>query len=267
MRLFVAVWPTPEVRAALAALPRRDETLRWTTPEQWHLTLRFLGEVPPDALRPLTRSLEVVAASEPPPVVRLGPVTERLRGKVLVVPAQGLDRLAAAVLAATATFGTRPDRGDFVGHLTLARPRRRGGTVGAAVAGDPVVGTWEARALSLVRSHGEPGGSRYEELASLALTGRADPAGGPAVRRRVVVTGRVQGVWFRESCRREAEAAGVRGSVRNRADGSVEAALEGDRGAVERVLAWMHHGPPRARVDQVRVVAEVPVGEQGFRVG
>ena len=86
------------------------------------------------------------------------------------------------------------------------------------------------------------------------------------VRRRALVAGRVQGVWFRESCRDQAQAAGVAGLVRNLADGRVEVVLEGPPGAVDGVLAWCRRGPRRARVDRVDVVDEAPVGEQGFRV-
>jgi acylphosphatase len=86
------------------------------------------------------------------------------------------------------------------------------------------------------------------------------------VRRRALVAGRVQGVWFRESCRDQAQAAGVGGWVHNLADGRVEVVLEGPPGAVDEVLAWCRRGPRRARVDRVDVVDEGPVGEQGFRV-
>jgi acylphosphatase len=87
------------------------------------------------------------------------------------------------------------------------------------------------------------------------------------IRRRVVVDGRVQGVWFRESCRREAEAAGVAGWVTNRPDGRVEAVFEGDEAGVERLVAWCHRGPSRAVVTSVVVTEEAPQGERGFRVG
>jgi len=86
------------------------------------------------------------------------------------------------------------------------------------------------------------------------------------VRRRASVAGRVQGVWFRESCRDQAQAAGVAGWVRNLADGRVEVVLEGPPAAVDEVLAWCRRGPRRASVDGVEVVDEAPVGEQGFRV-
>jgi len=86
------------------------------------------------------------------------------------------------------------------------------------------------------------------------------------VRRRALVAGRVQGVWFRESCRDAALAAGVAGWVRNLADGRVEVVLEGPPAAVDRVVAWCRRGPRRAHVDGVDVIDETPVGEQGFRV-
>jgi acylphosphatase len=86
------------------------------------------------------------------------------------------------------------------------------------------------------------------------------------VRRRVVVTGRVQGVWFRESCRREAESVGVAGWVRNRAGGAVEAVFEGESAAVLAMVAWCRTGPPLAEVDDVDVIDEPPDGAAGFRV-
>lgn len=83
---------------------------------------------------------------------------------------------------------------------------------------------------------------------------------------RVFVTGRVQGVWFREGCRAEAVANGVAGWVRNLADGRVEACFEGGPDAVDRVVAWCHDGPPRAQVTGVEVQREPLLGEAGFRV-
>jgi acylphosphatase len=86
------------------------------------------------------------------------------------------------------------------------------------------------------------------------------------VRRRVLVSGRVQGVWFRESCREQAQAAGVSGSVRNRNDRRVEAVFEGEAEAVQALIAWCGAGPPRAVVTGVDVTEEEPTGESGFRV-
>lgn len=78
--------------------------------------------------------------------------------------------------------------------------------------------------------------------------------------------GLVQGVWFRESCRRQAVAAGVDGWVRNRGDGTVEAALEGPEHAVVNVVAWCRIGPTAAEVSEIDVTTEMPEGTIGFRV-
>jgi acylphosphatase len=86
------------------------------------------------------------------------------------------------------------------------------------------------------------------------------------IRRRVRVEGRVQGVFFRDTCARTARQLGVNGWVANREDGSVEAVFEGQVRAVEAMLRWAGHGPARARVDQVVVSEEAPQGESAFRV-
>ena len=74
--------------------------------------------------------------------------------------------------------------------------------------------------------------------------------------RRLSITGRVQGVGFRYSLHAEARARGVRGWVRNRRDGSVEALLQGEAAAVEATIAWARRGPPAARVDRVELLPE-----------
>ena len=87
------------------------------------------------------------------------------------------------------------------------------------------------------------------------------------VRRRVVVRGDVQGVFFRDSTRKEAEARGVSGSVANRDDGAVEAVFEGPPDAVEALVAFCREGPSRASVEDVEVIEEQPEGSSGgFRV-
>jgi acylphosphatase len=86
------------------------------------------------------------------------------------------------------------------------------------------------------------------------------------MRKRVVAHGRVQGVWFRDSTRQQAEAAGVAGWVTNRPDGAVEAVLEGDADAVDAVVAWMQDGPRRAEVDRIEVNEEEPEGLRGFDI-
>jgi acylphosphatase len=100
-------------------------------------------------------------------------------------------------------------------------------------------------------------GREQEELRSMAVD---------LVRRRVILHGLVQGVWFRASVRERARAHGVAGWARNRPDGVVEVALEGQADAVESVLRYCRTGPPGARVDSVEVREEPPEGIRGFTV-
>jgi acylphosphatase len=86
------------------------------------------------------------------------------------------------------------------------------------------------------------------------------------IRRRVVVHGFVQGVFFRDTLRRRAAVLGVSGWARNNPDGTVEAVFEGEPDAVERMLALSREGPSGARVDRVEVVEEDPTRETGFSI-
>jgi acylphosphatase len=86
------------------------------------------------------------------------------------------------------------------------------------------------------------------------------------IRRRVIVQGRVQGVFFRDSTRRLAQQHGVTGWVSNRRDGAVEAVFEGEEDAVERLVAFSRRGPRGAQVDRVEVREEDPEGLADFSV-
>lgn len=83
------------------------------------------------------------------------------------------------------------------------------------------------------------------------------------VRARLLVSGRVQGVCFRQATADEARGLGLCGSVRNLPDGRVEVEAEGGRGAVEALVRFCGHGPPGARVDDVSVDWLTPTGESG----
>jgi acylphosphatase len=87
------------------------------------------------------------------------------------------------------------------------------------------------------------------------------------ISRRVLVSGRVQGVWFRESTRREASALGLSGWVRNLPDGRVEAHFEGDEAAVEAAIAFVRRGPEHARVSDVAVEPCAPWAKDGAKDG
>jgi acylphosphatase len=86
------------------------------------------------------------------------------------------------------------------------------------------------------------------------------------IRRRVIVHGRVQGVFFRDSVRRLAHQRGVAGWVANRLDGTVEAVFEGEPDAVDRLVDFCRTGPRGARVDSVDIVDEEPEGLSAFSV-
>jgi acylphosphatase len=86
------------------------------------------------------------------------------------------------------------------------------------------------------------------------------------IRRRVVVHGNVQGVFFRDSTEREAGSKGVAGWVRNRDDGAVEAVFEGEADAVEGLISFCRSGPSQADVERVDVNEEEPEGLDGFSV-
>ena len=81
------------------------------------------------------------------------------------------------------------------------------------------------------------------------------------VRARIRVRGIVQGVFFRQTTAREADRIGVTGWVKNLPTGDVEAVVEGDKKKVDEMIAWCHHGPPSARVEDVTVISEPFIGE------
>jgi 2'-5' RNA ligase len=175
VRLFVAVSPPEEVLSVVEALPRPNlEKLRWTTPEQWHVTLRFMGEVKdsqgaahalhevPDALR---------SCGGVPVEAVLGPAVAWFTGRrILQVPVSGTDLLAQAVSRATAEIGEPPDGAPYSGHLTLARVRGRGrGPVN--LAGTPVHAAWRVDEIALVASTLGAGGARYSVVEKVPLPG------------------------------------------------------------------------------------------------
>jgi acylphosphatase len=86
------------------------------------------------------------------------------------------------------------------------------------------------------------------------------------MRRRVVIHGRVQGVFFRGSTADRAREVGVTGWVRNRPDGTVEAVFEGSAAKVEEMVRYCREGPPWARVERVEEFEELPEDLAGFRV-
>jgi 2'-5' RNA ligase len=166
-RLFVAVWPPAGVLDAIAALPRADEPrVRWTRREQWHVTLRFLGQA---EIQTAAAALETVRWDRvSPALVRLGPVVSRLGRSVICLPASGAERLAETVSEATAEVGEPPDPRPFTGHLTLARLRNRGA---CRLAGHRFAGEFRASEVTLVESRQSSGGAEYVVVARFPLEG------------------------------------------------------------------------------------------------
>jgi RNA 2',3'-cyclic 3'-phosphodiesterase len=159
VRLFVAVTPPPAVLDRVAELARPERPgLRWTTRDQWHVTLRFLGEVlDAGPVEAVLRAVRWPAAS-----MWMGPEVAALGRHVVMLPVAGLDGLAALAREATAALA-EPEPRPFVGHLTLARVRQGSA---AQLAGEPFESETGVEAVSLFRSRLHPDGARYEELAS-----------------------------------------------------------------------------------------------------
>ena len=143
---------------ALAGLPRPNLAgVRWTAPEGLHVTMRFLGDCDEgDAVAALS-GLRLSRAE-----VVLGPAVERLGRAVLVVPARGLDDLAAEIISATRHIGQSPPDRPFTGHLTVARYRGRPPDGYAP----PLHAAFTATEIALVRS--DPPGT-YTNLARYPL--------------------------------------------------------------------------------------------------
>lgn len=170
MRLFVAVTPPDDVLALVDALSRPGVVgMRWTTRAQWHVTLRFLGRVDDALVDDVRAALRVVRVAAPV-VATLGPAVARFGRRVLHVPVDGLDDLAARVVDATSEIGEPPDDRPFRGHLTLARVSRAAGRVDLRpVSGTPIVATWPVTAFELYASELHPHGARYTVVDRLQL--------------------------------------------------------------------------------------------------
>ena len=83
----------------------------------------------------------------------------------------------------------------------------------------------------------------------------------------VIISGRVQGVWFRATTKQKAEQLGLTGWVRNSPEGNVEAVIEGEVNIIQEMLEWCHHGPPLAKVENVEVKNQEPTnGFNGFSI-
>jgi RNA 2',3'-cyclic 3'-phosphodiesterase len=157
-RLFIAAWPTDDVRARIAELDRPDEPgVRLVPDAKMHVTLRFLGESNPEQV-----AERLAATRLPRTSARLGPRVGRLGSKLVVIPVDGVDRLAEAVRAATGDFG-EPDRFAFKGHVTLARTKRNAASV---LLGATIAARFDVDEIALIRSDLTEEGAIYTTLAT-----------------------------------------------------------------------------------------------------
>lgn len=184
-RLFIAVTPPPEVLEALGLARRELEgrglpRLRWVAPERLHLTLKFLGQTPPDRIDDVAAAMEESAAALAPIELRLaewgtfggrGGRAPRVLWVGLSGEVEALVGCAEAVDAALSARGFEPEPRPFRPHLTLARvPDRASAEDRAAVARavaeapEPTTPAFRVTALDLVRSHLGGGAARYEAL-------------------------------------------------------------------------------------------------------
>ncbi|MCP3936490.1 MAG: RNA 2',3'-cyclic phosphodiesterase [Actinomycetia bacterium] len=162
-RLFVAVQLRADVHASLSALPMPDlEGARWVDADNWHITLRFLGDVDPELV-----SERLAGVRLPRARAELGPRVGLLGRGVVMVPVAGLDSLARRVTEATADLGRPPDARGFHGHVTLARLRR------PRSLSEIVFGAeFDVNEVVLVDSSRGDAGSLHRTVASFALPQR-----------------------------------------------------------------------------------------------
>ena len=159
-RLFLAVWPTANVVEMLTELPRKDQQgVRFVAPENWHATLRFLGEADIDHVCEAMNRAELPAA-----VARVGPAIDMLGTHSAMAPVNGIDALSAAVVEATAGIGSLDPRPTFTGHITIARVKR--GAIVRKVVGMLCQAEFDVDEVALGESRLHPGGARYATVAT-----------------------------------------------------------------------------------------------------
>lgn len=159
-RLFLAVLPPDDVVEMLRELPRKDQRgVRFVPPENWHATLRFLGDADiDDATDAMNR------ATLPEATATVGPAIDMLGTHSVMAPVRGLDELADAVSRSTVGLGNLDTRKSYVGHITIARVRR--GAIVRKVVGMLCDATFLVRDVALVESRLRPHGSEYQTVAT-----------------------------------------------------------------------------------------------------
>jgi len=163
------VWPPEGVLAALRSIERPEQPdLRFTAEDQWHVTLRFLGDVAEQSVTDVVGALAAVGP-RPPVDAALLPTPKRLGPTALVLDVDGLATLAEAVDAAVGRFGGDGRR--FHGHVTIARMRRPGRWPARGIGALAAPAPWRVESVALVQSDLGRGPATYETLTTVPLVG------------------------------------------------------------------------------------------------
>jgi RNA 2',3'-cyclic 3'-phosphodiesterase len=168
-RVFVCLWLPDDVSAALESLHRKDQVgARFLPPESWHVTLRFLGEADPNDVAARLNTADFRATT-----AHLGPAVDVGNQQTLFVPVRGVDELASEVVRVTRDLGDEPIRSPFLGHVTIARLKKRANMPRAL--GELLSATWQPTEVALVQSSRRSDGARYDTLATWPITGCHHP--------------------------------------------------------------------------------------------
>jgi 2'-5' RNA ligase len=167
-RLFVAIWPPAHVCDHVRALPRHGwSDVRWTPEQNWHVTLRFLGDADADDVADALAAVEL-----PGGMAHVSSELVTLGSHSVVVPVSGVDALAGVVRQATGALGSHPPNERFRGHLTVGRAigRRKivrdGSGSGARATG---VASFDVTEIALVESTLSPAGAGYATVATFRV--------------------------------------------------------------------------------------------------
>ncbi|MFT6292407.1 MAG: 2'-5' RNA ligase [Ilumatobacter sp.] len=192
-RLFICLWPPEDVVVALEELHRKDQVgAAFVHPENWHVTLRFLGNADPNDVanaldtatftapevrkapgrdatkvrkapgRDATKVRKAPGRKRTEGWVRLGPAVDVGKERMLFVPVTGVDDLAEEVVNVTSHLGDEPVRPRFLGHITVARLQKRANMPRAL--GQLVSADWSPTEVALVESTLSDDGARYDTL-------------------------------------------------------------------------------------------------------
>jgi 2'-5' RNA ligase len=170
-RLFVAIWPPAHVCDHVRTLPRHGwSDVRWTPEQNWHVTLRFLGDADPDEVADA-----LVAVAFPTSTAHVSSELVTLGAHSVVVPVSGVDAVARVVREATQALGSHPPNDRFRGHLTVGRAIGRRGIVrdtGVEV-GTPSAGvaSFDVNEIALVESTLSPRGAAYATVVTFPVDG------------------------------------------------------------------------------------------------